>query len=334
MAGNTYSLALHSTFLEKVKNFPDDIYNFNDGDNLTTLMKILLGNSGTGQLRNLQIAASIGQQTLEYSNLDTILGTILNVKRVAPEIYSFATNPFIDQLTNTQWQEVRIKDSNYRERLLGAAEAFQTGCTLWGIKTLCEALTQVKFYVVESWRTPGYGRSTTYSGTDTSSVTGTYPAALNPANEIVLIPILDSTNNSGVFTWDQSKKQTILQTIQQLGFANFQFSFGAPLANLTQTPLTYVAASGYSEYYFLQPTVNTTMISTPSTLVPGSQTRYWLKNNTNNVAPYFSHLQTQEISIDLTGNIVSANVSDLSSGISASIANPSLSVTSTVYGAQ
>ena len=336
MAGNTYSVNLHSTFLEKVKNFPDDIYNFNDGDNLTTLMKILLGNSGTGQLRNLQIAAKISQQQIEYSNLDNILGIILNVQRTSPEIYSFATNPFIDQLTNTQWQEVRIKDANYRERLLGAAEAFQTGCTLWGIKTLAEALAQVKFYVVESWRTPGYGRSagTSYSGSDTTSVSGTYTGTLDAAQEIVLIPILDSTNNSGVFTWDQSKKYAILQTIQMLGFANFQFSFGAPIANFSQVPLSYVAASGYSEYYYLQPTVNSNSISTPANIQPGAGTRYWLKNNNNNIAPYFSHLQTQEVSIDLTGNIVSANTSDLSSFISDSIANPSLNVTSTVYGAQ
>ena len=102
MAGNTFPVNLHSTFSEKVRNFPDDIYNFNDGDNLTTLMKILLGNSGTGQLRNLQIAAKISQQYLEYSNLDYILGQILNVQRISPEIYSFATNPFIDQLTDSQ----------------------------------------------------------------------------------------------------------------------------------------------------------------------------------------------------------------------------------------
>jgi hypothetical protein len=334
MAGNTFPVNLHSTFSEKVRNFPDDIYNFNDGDNLTTLMKILLGNSGTGQLRNLQIAAKISQQYLEYSNLDYILGQILNVQRISPEIYSFATNPFIDQLTDSQWQEVRIKDSNYRERLLGAAEAFQTGCTLWGIKTLCEALTGLKFYVVESWRTPGYGRSTTYSGSDTSSVAGNYPGVLDPAQEIVLIPILDSTNNSGTFTWDQSKKQAILQSIYLIGFANFSFSFGAPIQNLTQYPLSYVVASGYSENFLLQPTVTSNLINTPSTIAPGAGTRYWIKNNTNNIAPYFSHLQTQEETIDMTGNIISANVSDLSSYISSSIANPSLQVTSTVYGAQ
>jgi hypothetical protein len=334
MAGNTYPISLHSTFLEKVKNFPDDIYNFNDGDNLTTLMKILLGNSGTGQLRNLQIAAKISQQYLEYSNLDNILGTILNVQRISPEIYSFATNPFIDQLSNDQWQEIHVKDSNYRERLLGAAEAFQTGCTLWGIKTICEALTQIKFYVVESWRTPGYGRSTTYSGSDTTAVSGTYPAALNASQEIVLIPLLDSTDNSGLFKWDQSKKYAILQAIQGLGFGNFQISFGSPVKAMTAYPLSYVAASGYSEYYYLQPSVSSNLINTPAVIAPGANTRYWIKNNQSTNAPYFSHLQTQEVSIDLTGNIVSSNTSDLSPFISNSIANPSLDVTATVYGAQ
>jgi hypothetical protein len=313
MAGNSFPVQLHPTFFQKVRNFPVDVYNFNDTDNITTLMKILLGNSGTGQLRNLQLAAKITQQTIEFSNLDNIMGQILNVRRISPEIYSFATNPFIDQLTTTQWQEIITKDGSYRERLFGAAEAFQNGCNLWGILILCEALTQIKFYAVESWRTPGYGRS-----------------SINQNEEVVLIPLTDNS----FFTWDQSKKTTILQVIQKLMPTSFKISFGSPIKNFTQTSGSYVSASGYSEFFYLQPNVSTTTINTPANIQPGASTRYWVKNNVSNLAPNFAHLVTQEISIDLTGSVISVNGTDPTGNPSNSVATPSMSVTSTIYGAQ
>ena len=317
MAGNNFPVSLHSTFEQKVSNFPDSIYNFNEGDNLTTLMKILLGNSGTGQLQNLQLVARLGQQTMEFSNLDTIMGLILNVQRSSSEIYSFATNPFIDQLSNTNWQEIIQKDASYRERLLGAAEAFQTGATLWGIITLCEALTQYKFYAVESWRTPGYGR-----------------ASLDPAQEVVLIPLIDGN----VWTqWDQGKAYLILDVIHQLLPCNFIVSFGTPIKSLTTVPLSYIStASGYSEYFHLERAVSTNQVNTPVNIPAGGSTRYWMNNNGINVAPFFAHLQTQEINIDLTGNIVSVSGSDSASSVlwSNSVATPSVQVTATMYGAQ
>ena len=54
MSGNLFSISPHSTLAAKVANFPENVYNFNQGDYLTTLMTILLGNSGTGQLKNIQ----------------------------------------------------------------------------------------------------------------------------------------------------------------------------------------------------------------------------------------------------------------------------------------
>ena len=317
MAGNNYPINLHSTFEQKVRNFPDSLYKFNEGDNITTLMKILLGNSGTGQLSTLQVAARLSQQTIEYSNLDEIFGLILGVQRSSSEIYSFATNPFIDQLPHENWQEIIRKDASYRERLIGAAEAFQIGATMWGILTLCEALTQFKFYVVESWRTPGYGRS-----------------ALNQAQEIVLIPLIDGSLWK---QWDQGSAHLILQVIQRIIPSNFVVSFGQPIQTFTPVPLSSVTTtSGYSEYFHLGRTVSTSQINTPGNVQVGADTRYWLKNNSSSEAPHFSHLQTQEIIIDLTGNIVNAASSDSNGNgpVANSVALPSVQVTSTIYGAQ
>ena len=315
MAGNLLPVSLNSTFQQKVKNFPDSVYNFDPNDNLTTLMKILLGNSGTSQLRNLQIAARLGQERVEFSNLDTILGMILDIQRNSSEIYSFSTNPFIDQLNMDQWEEVIKKDSDYRNRLLGAAEAFQTGATIWSVITLCEAMTNMRFYVTETWRTPGFGRS-----------------GINSNNEIVIIPILDDTSN---FTWNQGKARLILDNISKIIQCNFTISFGTPIINLFSVGLQYVDTENeYQEYFSLVPIVNGTQINSPEIIFPGSETRRWLKNNGFNEAPYFAHLHTQELVLDMTGNIIDVSSTSNTDQSAKSLSKPTLQVTSTIYGAQ
>jgi len=314
MAGNIFPVRVHTTFDQKVSNFPDNVYNFDDNDNLTTLMKILLGNSGTGQLNNIQIAAKISQQNIEFNNLDDILGTILDVKRNSSEIYSFATNPFIDQLVTDQWQSIITSDASYRERLLGAAEAFQTGATLWGVVTLCEALTQMKFYVTESWRSPGHGRS-----------------SINNAQEIVLIPLIGGS----LWSWNQQLAQAVLSTAQKLIPCNFIISFGTPIQTFTQVSGSYVTTTnGYSEYFHLETYVNANQINPPGNILPGANSRYWVQNNATTLAPNFAHLQTQETIIDMTGNIAYCNSTDTTGYPANSIANLGVEVTSTIYGAQ
>jgi len=317
MSGNLIPLALHNTFQQKISNFPEDVYDFNEGDNLTTLMKTLLGNSGTGQLATLQTVARLGQQQLEFSNLDAIMGAILDVRRLSTEAYSFATNPFIDQLNFNQWQEVLNKDSSYRERLLSAAEGFQLGSTVWGIMTLCEAATGIHFRVLESWRTPGVSSR---------------PGLASNSTEVVLVPILD---DSGLFTWDQGKAREVLRLVTRVIPINFVVSFGTPITLLTQVPLHYVTSNSYSEFFHLSKTVSAGNLSAPGTTLPGSNTRYWLQSNVaGQLAPTFAHLTTQEGILDLTGNIGSVTSSDSSSNPEKSISLISVNINSTVYGNQ
>lgn len=315
MAGNLVPSDPHATFIQKVSNFPDNLYSFDDNNNITTLMKILLGNSGTGQLRNIQTVARLSQQHIEFSNLDSILGVILNISRISPEIYSFSTNPFIDQLTSDQWDEVNSKDSKYRERLLGAAEAFQTGATVWSIMTLCQAMSGIKFYVTESWRTPGLGR-----------------AGINTNREIVLIPILDTAGT--VFTWDQSKARAILSAATKIIGTNLIVSFGTPVYNLVNVALSTASGTDTSECFLMQPKVISNTLVTPANIQTGSHTRYWLTPGQESTAPFFAHLQSQEVSIDVTGNIINVNSTDNTGVPYSAVAAPSLQVTSTVYGGQ
>jgi hypothetical protein len=158
-------------------------------------------------------------------------------------------------------------------------------------------------------------------------------------------------SDGSFFTWDQSKAQAILQVIQNIIPSNFIISFGPVQKTMTQVPFTAAVVSGYdvnqvpsttlepagySEYFYLQPLVTAQNIVTPANIPIGASTRYWLVNGMQVTAPYFAHLQTQEAVIDVTGNISSVSCTDLNgtNAPSQSVAQASLQVTATLYGAQ
>ena len=67
--GNSLPLNINQTLSWKTRNFPDNVYDLNPSDLLTTLMGVLLGNAGTGQLGASQVAAKLTQQYLQFSDL-------------------------------------------------------------------------------------------------------------------------------------------------------------------------------------------------------------------------------------------------------------------------
>jgi len=154
MAGNVFPISLNQTLLWKVRNFPDDVYNFDPQDNLTILMSILMGNAGVGQLSTVQTAARINQQNLEFSDIERILGNILGLPRLPSEIYAIATNPFRDQLLQQEWADILSKDAQYRGRLDASAYSRMLGATPMGFKSMSEATTGTRTKMSEIWNTP------------------------------------------------------------------------------------------------------------------------------------------------------------------------------------
>ena len=344
MAGNFISLNLNQTLLWMVRNFPDNVYNFDPNDNLTNLMNILLGNAGTGQLSALQVAARINQQNVEFSDLDNILGSILKTTRLPKEIYTIDTNPFIDQLTPDYWDEVLTKDANYRERLGGVASSYLRGATPMGIQSIAEANTGLKFRVVELWNTVLSG--STISGTNINT-TGF------GNNCSVLIPLVPAD-----LTFSNSTRIGTLQSVANLKPTGSIVSIASGVNPFVQAPYvqvsgtntfttsgTYTIVSGNSQYFTFQRTVTANNINVPSFVNNNNNLsitgRYWLRNSQPIVAPQLAHLQTQEALIDMTQNVSTTIVTPISTigtidsfSIKNPIGNSSLPITSTVYGAQ
>ena len=325
-----YPLSLPQTLPWKVRNFPDDVYNFNPTDYLTKLMSIALGPAGTGQLDLIYTSARINQENLEFSDLDNILGVLLNTRRLVSEMYSTVNNPFTDQLSIDNWEDVISKDSAYRERLVGVSSAYLQGATPLGLKNIANATNSFENKIVEVWNVTTSG--VTISGT-------TYKTRGFGVNETVLIPLVPSD-----LTFTNDLQRDTLQSRYNLKPAGNIVTVASGINPYNN--LSYTVISGNSEFFYLNRQVLANGISSPASTSNTSNTavssRYFLKNNVNVQAPHFAHLLTEESTTDVTLNISNVSITPLSSVSSTGelpsynttlpIGNPSLSVTSTVYG--
>lgn len=325
-----YPLNLPQGLPWKVRNFPDNVYNFNPLDNLTKIMSVLLGAAGTGQLDEIYTAARINQENLEFSDLDNILGVLLNARRLASEMYQTTSNPFIDQLSINNWEDVISKDSAYRERLNGISSSYLQGATPIGLRNVADATDSIENKIVEVWNVTTSG--ITISGTN-------YNTRGFGANETVIIPLVPSD-----LTFNNDLQRDTLQSLYNL----------KPVENIVTiasgtnpyNSLSYVVTSGNSEFFYLNRQVIANGVSVPSVAYNTNNTalssRYFLKNNISVEAPQFAHLLAEESTTDVTSNISTIYVTPLNSASATGelpgytttlpLGNPSLPITATVYG--
>lgn len=326
-----YPLNLPQTLPWKVRNFPDDVYNFNPTDNLTQLMSILLGAAGTGQLDQIYTAARINQENLEFSDLDNILGVLLNTRRLVTEMYSTTNNPFTDQLSIDNWEDVISKDSAYRERLNGVSSSLLQGATPLGLRNIANATNSLENNLIEVWNVTTSG--ITISGTN-------YKTRGFGVNETVIVPLVPSD-----LSFNNDLQRDTLQNLYNLKPAGNIVTIASGINPYNN--LSYTVTSGNSEFFYLNRQVIANGVNTPSSVSNTSNTtvssRYFLKNNVSVEAPHFAHLLAEESTTDVTLNISNVTVIPLSTlsstgelpGYSTTLplGNPILSITATVYGA-
>jgi hypothetical protein len=325
-----YPLNLPQTLPWKVRNFPDDVYNFNPTDNLTQLMGIALGPAGTGQLDLIYTAARINQENLEFSDLDNILGVLLNTRRLVTEMYTTVSNPFTDQLSIDNWEDVISKDSAYRERLNGVSSSLLEGATPVGLRNIANATNSLENILIEVWNVTTSG--ITVSGTN-------YKTRGFGVNETLIVPLVPSD-----LSFNNDLQRDTLQSLYNV----------KPVGNIVTiasgvnpyTNLDYTVTFGNSAFFYLNRQVLANGVNNPSSISNAGNTavssRYFLKNNVNVEAPQFAHLLTEESITDVTLNISTVTVAPLNSlsntgelpgyNTTLPIGNPSLPITSTVYG--
>ena len=141
-----------NTLQWKARNFPESVYPLREHQHLTKLLQTLVGDAGVGQLHKYQTVARLSESLggTQYSELDYFFGTFLNLPRTSSEIYQ--GDPFTDQLTTEQWNEVEVKDAQYRERIRLFLHALLFGGTQRGLAFAAEAATGIPCQVFEVWR--------------------------------------------------------------------------------------------------------------------------------------------------------------------------------------
>lgn len=138
-------------FQRRITHFPDEIYDLRPTSHLVRFLKVLLGDTGAGQLRKRYLLTRL-QQDMESSHffdLDGFWGSIFGALRHADE--QLPMDPMESTATAAEWDEIHAKDTSFRERLFHLARAVPLGATVPGLKTAAEAIFQAPVDIFEVW---------------------------------------------------------------------------------------------------------------------------------------------------------------------------------------
>lgn len=147
---------------------------------------------GLGQLSLWQDEA-VNSESLagtKFNDLDAMFA-FLGISRLPQEMYVY--DPYHDQLTVDQWNEIFSKDSLFRNRISKFFQSMLRGGTLEGIQMMAEAASGVECQIFEMWRVlngRGLAAGTSLGRRDSSG-----NLLLNLAKEFVIVPLEDINDN-------------------------------------------------------------------------------------------------------------------------------------------
>jgi hypothetical protein len=138
--------------MQQLRNFPEDLYDLRESSHLVRLMKVLLGDSGAGQLRKRTLVARLGASLsgANFFDLDRFYGALFGALRSPAE--ALAINPMDSTATPDEWDAIMAADASYRERIAELAKAIAMGGTVPGLQQVAEAIVQAPVDIYESWQ--------------------------------------------------------------------------------------------------------------------------------------------------------------------------------------
>lgn len=139
------------SIFDRLRHFPNDVYDLSAESRMVKFLKVLLGDAGAGQLRKHILMQRL-QSTLQGShfyNLDRFYGPLFGLKRSADELLAF--DPYVSTASKDQWAIAHAKDASFRSRIEQFSRALLYGPTPTGMELIAEALLAVDVDVFESW---------------------------------------------------------------------------------------------------------------------------------------------------------------------------------------
>lgn len=140
-----------STVPEMLAHFPDQVYDLSDESHLVRLMKVLLGDTGTGQLRKRYTYAHLSHflLTIRYNDLDQLYAEVLGLRRFLRE--RLTIDPYNSAATDEEWEAINAADASYRARVEAFSRAIAMAGTPSGMVLAACAVLGTECRVYESY---------------------------------------------------------------------------------------------------------------------------------------------------------------------------------------
>lgn len=133
---------------QMLAHFPEQVYDLRPESHLSRLLKVLLGESGTGQLRKRYTYAHLSHfvATMRYHDLDRFFSGVFGLKRFIRERIDI--DAYRDAATDAEWEAINVADASYRARLEAFTASLSMAGTPSGLAMAASALlgTEVRVY--------------------------------------------------------------------------------------------------------------------------------------------------------------------------------------------
>jgi hypothetical protein len=133
---------------EMLAHFYDAIYDLRPESHLSRLLKVVLGDTGTGQLRKRYTYAHLSQflLTTHYTDLDLLYGGVFGLHRFLRERLDI--DPYLEALTEAEWEALDAADASYRARIEAFSHALSMAGTPSGLIMAAQAIlgSEVRLY--------------------------------------------------------------------------------------------------------------------------------------------------------------------------------------------
>lgn len=136
---------------DRLRHFPDNIYDTSPESHLSKFMKVLLGDSGVGRLRKLLSVHRL-RSTLQGSHfydLDRFYGPLFGLRRTPQERISLDPNKGV--ATREEWDDIYARDASFRSRIEQFARAIPFGPTPVGMELIAEAVLACDCEILEEY---------------------------------------------------------------------------------------------------------------------------------------------------------------------------------------
>lgn len=137
---------------EMLAHFYDEVYDLRSESHLSRLLKILLGDTGTNQLRKRYTYAHLSQflLTTHYNDLDQMFAEAFGLKRFLRERLSI--DVYLDAATDEEWEQINAADASYRSRIEAFSHALNLAGTPSGMVIAASAILGHECRVYESYQ--------------------------------------------------------------------------------------------------------------------------------------------------------------------------------------